>query len=95
MQVVTNNFVNNYYHKLEVFDDRKVVDKNLLTLYKARCVRHKTIKNRLYNLSDRRQIKANHEGSIQLPQAIISTISAVLKRLSSLNIRKYIVHIVL
>lgn len=41
MQVVTNNFVNNYCHKLEVFDDRKVVDKNLLTLYKARCVRHK------------------------------------------------------
>lgn len=95
MQVVTNNFVNNYCHKLEVFDDRKVVDKNLLTLYKARCVRHKTIKNRLYNLSDRRQIKASHEGSIQLPQAIISTISAVLKRLSSLNIRKYIVHITL
>lgn len=27
MQVVTNNFVNNYCHKLEVFDDRKVVDK--------------------------------------------------------------------
>ena len=95
MQVVTNNFVNNYCHKLEVFDDRKVVDKNLLTLYKARCVCHKTIKNRLYNLSDRRQIKASHEGSIQLPQAIISTISAVLKRLSSLNIRKYIVHIIL
>ena len=44
MQVVTNNFVNNYCHKLEVFDDRKVVDKNLLTLFKARCVRHKTIK---------------------------------------------------
>lgn len=95
MQVVTNNFVNNYCHKLEVFDDCKVVDKNLLTLYKARCVRHKTSKNRLYNLSDRRQIKASHEGSIQLLQAIISTISAVLKRLSSLNIRKYIVHIVL
>lgn len=95
MQVITNNFVNNYCHKLEVFDDRKVEDKNLLTLYKARCVRHKTIKNRLYNLSDRRQIKASHEGSLQQPQAIISTISAVLKRLSSLNIRKYIVHIVL